>query len=128
MSEIVDPVITSVPGPRPLALWTPIIGPMVASLATLEAAYALVGPACRRDTTWFVHLVPAVMLIATVLMTVTALRVWREHGRDWETQTGGMDTRTRFLAIMGLMSGASGALIIAAQWAAIFFHDPCALA
>jgi hypothetical protein len=61
-------------------------------------------------------------------MVVMALGVWREHGRAWETQTGGMDSRTRFLAIMGLMSGASAALIILAQWAAIFFHDPCALA
>ena len=128
MSELVDTAITPVPGPRPLALWTPIIGPMVAVLATLEAAYALVGPACRRETTWFVHLVPAIMLVATVLMTVMALGVWREHGRDWETQTGGTDARTRFLAIVGLMSGASGALIIIAQWAAIFFHEPCALA
>ena len=128
MSDLVDPVITPAPRPRPLALWTPIIGPMVAALVTLEAAYALVGPACRRDTTWFVHLVPAVMLIATILMTLGALRVWREHGRDWETHTGGVDARTRFLAIMGLMSGASGALIIMAQWTAIFFHPPCALA
>jgi TRAP-type C4-dicarboxylate transport system permease small subunit len=126
MSDIVDPVITPVHGPRPLALWTPVIGPMVATLAALEAAYALVGPACRRETTLFVHLVPALMLVATILMTMGAVRLWRGHGRAWETDATGVDSRTRFLAIMGMMSGATGALIIVAQWLAIFFHYPCA--
>jgi TRAP-type C4-dicarboxylate transport system permease small subunit len=126
MSEIVDPAITRLRGPRPLALWTPVIGPMVATLAALEAAYALVGPACRRETTLFVHLVPAVMLAATILMTIGAVRLWSEHGREWETDATGVDSRIRFLAIMGMMSGVTGALIIAVQWLAIFFHDPCA--
>ena len=108
-------------------MWGPVIGPMVAALVTLEAAYALAGPACRREATWFVHLVPAVMLLGTMALTVLARRVWREHGRAWETHAGGVDTRTRFLAVMGMMSGVSGALIIIAQWIAIFFHDPCAL-
>jgi hypothetical protein len=127
--EIVDPVTPPVrDGPRPLALWSPVIGPMVATLVMLETAYALVGPACRRETRLFLHFVAAAALLATVLLTLLAARIWRERGRAWETQTGASDTRTRFMAVMGLMSGISGALIIIAQWAAIFFHDPCAAA
>src|SRR5688500_19281678 len=108
MSEIVDPVITPVHGPRPLALWAPVIGPMVATLATLEAAYALAGPACRRETTWFVHLAPAVMLLGTIALTLLARRVCRAHWRDWETLAGGLETRTRIMAIVVLMIGISG--------------------
>ena len=126
MTDLVDTVITPAPRPRPLALWSPIVGPMVASLVMLEAAYALVGPACRRETRLFLHLVPAVMLLATILLTLVALRLWRERCRDWETQAGGADTRTRFMAVLGILSGLSGALLIIAQWVAIFFHSPCA--
>jgi hypothetical protein len=126
--EIVDPVITPVrDGPRPLALWSPIIGPMVATLVLLESAYALVGPSCRRETSLFLHLVSAVMLLATILLSVVALRIWRERGRDWETHTGGSETRIRFMAVIGLLSGVSATLVIIAQWLAIFFHHPCAL-
>jgi hypothetical protein len=129
MTEIVDPVITPVrDGPRPLALWAPVIGPMVAALLLLEVAYALVGPACRRETRIFLHLVPAAMLLATILLTRVAARIWRERGRAWETHAGGSETRTRFMAVMGLMSGVSGALLIIAQWLPIFFHHPCATA
>jgi hypothetical protein len=128
MADIVDPAITPVPhDPRPRSLWAPIIGPMVATLVVLETAYALVGPACRRETRLFLHLVPAAALIGTILLTIVAMRMWRERGRNWETQTGGQETRTRFMAVVGLMSGVSGALIIVAQWLAIFFHHPCAI-
>jgi hypothetical protein len=127
--EIVDPVTPPVrEGPRPLALWSPVIGPMVATLVMLEMVYALVGPACRRETRLFLHLVAAAALLASILLTLPAARIWRERGRGWDTQMGGSDARTRFMAVMGLLSGASGALIIIAQWAAIFFHDPCAIA
>lgn len=126
MTEIVDPVITEVhEGPRPLALWAPVIGPMIATLVLLEVAYALVGPSCRRDTSLFLHVVSAVMLLATIFLTIVAVRIWRERGRDWETHSGGVDARVRFLAVMGVMSGGAGALIIIAQWLAIFFHHPC---
>jgi hypothetical protein len=128
MADIVDPVITPLPhDPRPLALWAPVVGPMVATLIALETAYALVGPACRRETRLFLHAVPLVALIGTVLLTMVAARVWREGGRDWETHTGGRQTRTRFMAVVGLLSGIAGALLIVAQWLAIFFHDPCAI-
>ncbi len=129
MTQIVDPVVTPVHrGPRPLALWLPIIGPMLATLILLETAYALVGPACRRETTVFLHAIAGTMLIATIVMTVVAGRLWREHGRHWEMHAGGVETRTRFMAVMGMLSGASSGLIILAQWLAIFFHDPCAVA
>ena len=128
MTEIIDPAIPPVrEGPRPMALWAPIIGPMVATLVLLEAVYALVGPSCRRETSLFLHAVSATMLVATILLTLVALRLWRERGRDWETHAGGIDTRTRFMAVMGLMSGVSSALIVIAQWLAVFFHDPCAI-
>jgi len=127
MIEIVDPVTPPVrDGPRPLALWSPVIGPMLATLVMLEAAYALVGPACRRETRLFLHLLAVTALIGTIVLTMLAARIWREGGRAWETQAGGSETRTRFLAVIGMMSGVSGALIIIAQWLAIFFHDPCA--
>ena len=127
MTEIVDTAITPVrDGPRPLALWMPIIGPMVASLVMLEAAYALVGPACRRETRWFLHLVPAAMLLASLGLTLLATRIWRERGREWDTNGGGVDPRTRFMAIVGMLSGVSASLVIIAEWMAIFFHDPCA--
>lgn len=127
MTEIVDTAIPPVrEGPRPLALWMPIIGPMVAALVMLEAAYALVGSACRRETRWFLHLVPAAMLLTSLGLTLLAARIWRERGRDWETQAGSRDTRTRFMAIVGILSGASASLVIIAEWTAIFFHNPCA--
>lgn len=127
MTEIVDTAITPVrEGPRPLALWMPIIGPMLAALVMLETAYALVGPACRRETRWFLHLVPAAMLLTSLWLTLLAARIWRDRGREWETEGGGVVSRTRFMAIVGMLSGASASLVIIAEWMAIFFHNPCA--
>jgi hypothetical protein len=128
MAEIVDVAVPPHVGkPRPLVLWLPLLWPMVAALVALEAAYALTGPACRRDARWFLHLVVLAMLASTVFMALTAWRMFREHGRVWETESEGRETRTRFLAILGILSSVTAGLILIAQWMPIFFLHPCAL-
>lgn len=127
MAELVDAAIPPhTEKPRPLVLWLPLLWPLVATLVALEAAYALIGPSCRRDTRLFLHLVVFAMLASTVFTGVLGWRMFREHGRVWETESDGHETRTRFLAILGILGSVTAGLILLAQWMPIFFLHPCA--
>lgn len=111
-------------GPRPFVLWGPILVPLLSVLVALEAAYALVGPACRSDATLGLHGIFLVLLIVALASIAGALR-WRRRSGERQTEHGGADTRVGFMAIMGVMSGASALVLVLALWMPLLFFSPC---
>ncbi len=101
-----------------------VIGP-IAALTNQGLVYAVGTSACETNMPPLMHLIEALSLIICVVAVVFGYRVARRLSADDEQQGEG---RTRFMALAALGTGAFSALVIIAQWAAVFTFSPCARA
>jgi hypothetical protein len=117
---------TSIPDARHIRmLWTGLLLAPVAFLANLEIGYALVPAACTARSTLPLHLVNAASLALALVGGLIAWRSWNTVGRVWPNGEAGPIGRSRFLAALGVLLAAQFALVILAQWLAVFLLDPC---
>ena len=107
-----------------LPLWTAVLGGPVVVLANLEALYLLVPWSCRNGA-WPLHAV----LLASALLVIggltLALRSWRRADGGWSDDGEGAESRTRFLAVVGLLAGSLSLGVVVAQWLAVLILHPC---
>ena len=101
-----------------------VLGPLVA-LGHQQAVYAVNMWACGRNLHATMHIVPVLCLIVVFGAGFGAHRNWRAVGRGVEDEREGVAVRTRFLALLGMSISLFSAIVILAQWLAIFVFDPC---
>jgi hypothetical protein len=119
-----DPAqFTRWPGLMSLALGI-VVGPIVA-LVHQQTVYAVNMWACGRNLHATMHIVPVLALIVVLGAAYGGYLNWTAVGRGVEDEDGNVVTRTRFLALMGMAISVFSALVIVAQWFAIFMFDPC---
>ena len=117
---------TSVPGARHiLAQVTGVLVPPLATLAGMEASYALVGPACESGGSLALHLTRLATLLIVLGAGVVAWQEWQVVGVEHPGDGGSPGTRTRFLAWIGVFASGLFSLVVIAQWLAAFFLSPC---
>lgn len=108
-----------------LPLFFGILGPPVIWAMRIATSYVLVPYACAWGMTVMLHLVTLVALVASAVAGAVAWRQWRATGKGTEVDLGGTTTRTRFLALFGILSSALFILVMMAEGLANFFLDPC---
>jgi len=101
-----------------------VLGPL-AALANQELIYMVNMWACAHRQRETMHLVPILCLIVVAVTAVAANLNWRALGRGYEDELGAVEARSRFIALLGLGISALSAIVILAQWLAIFVFDPC---
>lgn len=101
-----------------------LLGP-IAVLANEELIYVTNMWACGVGKQPAMHVVPIICLLVTIGAGLLARRDWIRVGRGIEEQAATIDSRTRFLALGGMAISAFSALIILAQWLAIFVFGAC---
>jgi hypothetical protein len=101
-----------------------LLGPVVA-LINQEAIYGVNMWACGRNLRGPMHIVPALCLIVVLGAAYASHLNWRMVGRGVEDERHDVATRTRFLALLGISVSLLSAILILAQWLAIFVFDPC---
>ena len=101
-----------------------LVGP-IAALVNEEMIYVTNMWACGQGTQLAMHVVPLICLLVTVGAGLLARRDWHLVGRGVEDEAATVDSRTRFLALGGMASSALSALLILAQWLAIFVFGAC---
>jgi hypothetical protein len=101
-----------------------VLGPIVA-LAHQQAVYAAAMWACGRRMPAALHAIPALCLIVVIGAAIGGYRNWRAVGGGVEDEHDAVATRTRFLALTGMAVSSFSAIVIIAQWLAIFVFDPC---
>ena len=111
--------------PGLLSLSLGLLGGPVMALANQQLIYIAGMWTCGRNAQHTAHLIPALCLAVTLGAGVTAYRDWRAAGAGVEDELDTVAARTRFVSIMGMVLSAFSALVIIAQWAAIFVFDPC---
>lgn len=119
-----DPAqFTRWPGLMSLSLCV-ALGPIVA-LIHEQTVYAVNMWACGRNLHATMHIVPALSLIVVLGAAFGGYLNWNAVGRGVQDEHGSIVTRTRFLALLGMAISLFSAVVILAQWFAIFTFDPC---
>jgi hypothetical protein len=108
-----------------IALWFGILGPPIIWATRIAVSYVLVPYACWWDWIAVLHLVTLAALAATAFAGWVAWGRWRAVGKGFEVDLGGTDTRSRFMAIAGMLSTGVFLLVIAAEGLANVIIHPC---
>jgi hypothetical protein len=112
-------------GAGPGVLWAGILAGPLAALVQLQADYALVLWVCGTGRTWALHAVSLGALLVAAGAGLLSWRSWRRAGADWDDEGAGVLPRSRFMAAVGIFVSAHSALVVVAQWLAVFFYGAC---
>ena len=111
--------------PGLLRLALDVLGGPIIALVYQEAIYAGNMWACGHNAKPTLHVGAVLCVIGALIVIADSWMVWRTVGRGVEDEQGAEETRTRFLALVGIMVGAISLAVIVAQWLAIFMFGPC---
>ena len=112
-------------GAGPGVLWACVLAGPVAALAQLQANYALVLWVCGTGRAWSLHAVSLAALAVAAGAGLLAWRNWRRAGAVWEDGGAGVLPRSRFMSAVGIFVSAHSALVVIAQWVAVFVYTAC---
>jgi hypothetical protein len=107
-----------------LALWTSVLGGPFVFLLNLEVNYVMVDWACNTGNDWALHVVHFVALVLSAACALLGLALLGRM-RANATDSGGSDSRSRLLAMLGILSGALFAVSILAQWIPVMVLGTC---
>lgn len=110
-----------------LALWCGVLAAPIAWGVQLQLNYSLLRFACWYHWLLYLHHVTTLLLLGVAVWgTWLAHREWKRIGAgepdDAEDPVPG---RSRFMAVLGLLTGVLFCLLIVAQWIPALFFDPC---
>jgi hypothetical protein len=108
-----------------LALWFAVLAGPLAWMLGLNAQYGLVRVACAKGSMFSLHAVTVLTLALALAGVFVARREWHRAGRAWPDEHAGTLSRSRFMAVLGLLAGALFSLAIVSQWLANVFLNPC---
>jgi hypothetical protein len=98
-----------------LALWLGLLAAPLAWFVNQLLSYSLVLWACSTGRQYTLHLVTLAMLLLAAAGGVIAWRAWRQAGREWHSEAGGVLPRSRFMAALGILLSSLFFLVILAQ-------------
>ena len=107
--------------------WMLMVGPAVITAAQHEALFVLVRQACAKQRNVMLYGVSIAALLLIALVALLAYLTWREEGAQWPGETADVATRTRFIAMVGLLGSVIFFLVAFAQAIATVYYDPCQL-
>lgn len=107
--------------------WLLIVVPALITAAQHEALFVLVRQACAAQRNVMLYGVSIVALLLIALVAFIAYLTWREEGAQWPGEASDVATRTRFIAMVGLLGSVIFFLVTLAQAIATVYYDPCQL-
>ena len=109
-----------------LAMWAGVLGGPVAWSVQMQAGYAL--SRFSSEHRWLTVMHHLVSLLAVAAAAWCAWLAWREWqrlgGGEPGGSEGGVPGRSRFLALLGVVTSGLFTLVIVAQWVPVFFISP----
>jgi len=106
-------------------LWYGLLAAPLAFVAHTFINYALVQEVCSNLGRYWLHAVSGIVVAATLSGSAAAWSAWQHGGRRLPDDSPDVLTRVRFLGALGLSFSALIAAVIAAQWLATLYVDPC---
>jgi hypothetical protein len=104
-----------------------IVVPALITAAHQEANFVLVRQACAAQRNVMLYGVTLVALVLLALLALSAYMTWSAEGARWPGEAADITTRTRFVAMVGLLGSVIFFLVTLAQGIATIYYDPCQL-
>jgi hypothetical protein len=111
--------------PGLLTLTLGVVAGPIAVLVNEELIYVTNMWACGTGRQLAMHVVPLICVLVALGAGGLAWADWVRTGRGIEDEAATIDARSRFLALTGMAVSALSALLILAQWLAIFVFGAC---
>jgi hypothetical protein len=108
------------------ALWISLLAGPCAWAVHLLAAYSLTQTACTDHRQWLLHLVSFALLPIPVAGGMSAARLWRRLPEGSTSHGDDLRSRSRFMALSGMVMSAFFVLAILAQWIPAWILGACA--
>ncbi|HJP95374.1 MAG TPA: hypothetical protein VJ875_25730 [Pyrinomonadaceae bacterium] len=109
----------------PKGLWLLVVLPPIIGAISMETSYVLVRQSCAAQHNLALYVVTLAAMVLTVANAVVAYVIWKRAGVVWPTEAVDLATRTRFIAVVGILSSVMSFLVILAQGIATVLFDPC---
>ena len=109
----------------PLMLWAGFLLPPLAWSIHLEVLYLLSDYGCSNNNFAANHFASAAFLIVSLIGAGIAWSNWQRSGAVWPDDSSGAIPRSRFMSVLGLLTGALFSLLIFAQWLPTILGVPC---
>jgi hypothetical protein len=108
-----------------VALWTSVLTGPIVFLVNLQVNYTMVDWACNTSNSWSLHVAHAVALLISVASALLGRALWTRVGAGWPDTMAGSESRSRLLAVLGMVGGAGFAVSILAQWITVMVLGAC---
>jgi hypothetical protein len=106
-------------------LWVGLLLPPAVWSAQLEIVYLLTEYGCATANFLPVHITSAAALILSVFGGLVSWHNWMKTGGEWKSESAEPISRSSFMAILGVLTGALFSLVIFAQWLPTILGVPC---
>jgi hypothetical protein len=125
MAEMQKAETVTADPPRAFRLWIGLLLPPVVWAIQLQTIYLTSEWACyAQDYTWN-HVVSIAALLISIFGGYVAYSEWRAVGGGMEEEEADQDSRRRFMAILGMLTGALFTTVIFAFWLPTLMGVPC---
>jgi hypothetical protein len=108
-----------------LALWLGFLLPPTAWALQLQIVYLLSEYGCGTGNFLPNHIASAIALVLSAFGGLFSWHNWMKAGGEWKSEEAGTIARSRFLAILGVLTGALFTIVIFAQWLPTIVGVPC---
>jgi Kef-type K+ transport system membrane component KefB len=106
-------------------IWLLVVLPAFFCAAAMQINYVLVRQACSAQGNLMLYVVTIVALALTLGVALLAYATWRHAGAEWPGEGADVATRTRFIAVVGMLGSVIFFLVTLAQGFAMVYYDPC---
>lgn len=107
------------------ALWYGFLGAPVIWFLQLGLLYIMVPIACATESSVMLHVVDLLALALILAAGWVAYTLWQRAGGGGDTKPANLETRSRFMSLIGMMASPLFALVLVAQWLGIIILGPC---
>ena len=108
-----------------MALWAGVLLPFVTTAAEMQTNFVLVRQACAGERRVALFAVVIVALVIIGLSGFISAVIYRKQGAVWPTEKHDTANRSRFIAVLGMMTAALSFALVLGHGIATLKFDPC---
>lgn len=97
-----------------ISQWAGVLTGPIVWLLQLQLSYSMVQTACETGRKWPLHLVSLIALLLVAAAAAVSWRVWKRLPEGSTEEGSPQESRSRFMALCGLVTSALFALVIVA--------------